>query len=103
MTSFNQSDFLNSGHNILTRSVSSDLPGWDGVDGENEAVVVEAHVEAGKHSGQTEGRELFLGNPPPSPWLGFEDVGADDVGLPIYQNMLQVWALTILSLWSLTS
>ena len=68
-------------------------------------MVVEAHVEAGKHSGQTEGRELFLGNPPPSPWLGFEDVGADDVGLSSVHLSKYVTSLGLddLSLWSLTS
>ena len=43
--------------------------------------MVVAHVEAGQHSGQTEGRELLFGHAPAASRLGFEDVSLDDVSL----------------------
>ncbi len=61
--------------------VGRHFAGGDGVDGEDEAVVVVAHVKAGQHSGQTQGRELLLSHGPAASGFGLQDVGTHNIRL----------------------
>jgi hypothetical protein len=61
--------------------VGGHFAGGDGVDGEDEPVVVVAHVQTGQHAGQTQGRELLLGHGPAASGFGLQDVGAHNISL----------------------
>ena len=63
----------------LTRPLLAELPGGDGVHGEDHPVVVVPHEEAGQHAGQAEGREFLLGRGVTAAGRSLQDVGGHDV------------------------